>query len=201
MRGSISSPMRCIMAAPCSRASASMTARSSSSPSIANVYTSRPKGSISKFPIPWRKSTHACRDVVRANKLVDGYVRPIAWRGSEQMGVSAQATKINLAIAAWDWGSYFDPAARTKGLRLTIGHYRQAGPAHRPGQEQGGGLYMICTIEKHRAEKAGLCRCADARLARADRRGHRRQYLLRQGRRAAYADFPIASSTASPAAR
>src|SRR6478736_189594 len=118
------------------------------------------------FEIPYSVADidQASRDVVRANRLVDGYVRPLAWRGSEQMGVAAQATKINLAIAAWDWGSYFDPAARTKGLRLKIAHHREAS----------------CRARR-------LCRCADARLARADRRVHRRQHLLRQGRGAAYA--------------
>ncbi len=109
------------------------------------------------FEIPYsvEEIDAACRDVVRANKLVDGYVRPIAWRGSEQMGVSAQATKINLGIAAWDWGSYFDPAARTKGLRLAIGQYRRPDPRTAPTKSKASGLYMICTIEKHRAEKAG----------------------------------------------
>jgi branched-chain amino acid aminotransferase len=109
------------------------------------------------FEIPYSVAEidQACRDVVRANKLVDGYVRPLAWRGSEQMGVSAQATRINLAIAAWDWGSYFDPAARSKGLRLTIGHYRRPDPRTAPAKSKAAGLYMICTIEKHRAEKEG----------------------------------------------
>lgn len=109
------------------------------------------------FVIPYSVAEidHACRDVVRANKLVDGYVRPLAWRGSEQMGVAAQATKINLAIAAWDWGSYFDPAARTKGLRLTIGNYRRPDPSTAPAKSKAAGLYMICTIEKHRAEREG----------------------------------------------
>jgi branched-chain amino acid aminotransferase len=109
------------------------------------------------FEIPYSVAEidQACRDVVRANKLVDGYVRPLAWRGSEQMGVSAQATKINLAIAAWDWGSYFDPAARTKGLRLTIGKYRRPDPRTAPAKSKAAGLYMICTIEKHRAEREG----------------------------------------------
>jgi branched-chain amino acid aminotransferase len=93
--------------------------------------------------------------VVRANRLVDGYVRPLAWRGSEQMGVAAQATRINLAIAAWDWGSYFDPAARIKGLRLKIGQYRRPDPRTAPAKSKAAGLYMICTIEKHRAEREG----------------------------------------------
>ena len=113
------------------------------------------KGLDFEIPYSVAEIDQACRDVVRANKLADGYVRPLAWRGSEQMGVAAQATKINLAIAAWDWGSYFDPAARTKGLRLTIGHYRRPDPRTAPAKSKAAGLYMICTIEKHRAEKEG----------------------------------------------
>ena len=113
------------------------------------------KGLDFEIPYSVAEIDQACRDVVRANKLVDGYVRPLAWRGSEQMGVAAQATKINLAIAAWDWGSYFDPAARTKGLRLTIGNYRRPDPRTAPAKSKAAGLYMICTIEKHRAEREG----------------------------------------------
>jgi branched-chain amino acid aminotransferase len=113
------------------------------------------KGLDFEIPYSVAEIDQACRDVVRANKLADGYVRPLAWRGSEQMGVAAQATKINLAIAAWDWGSYFDPAARTKGLRLTIGNYRRPDPRTAPAKSKAAGLYMICTIEKHRAEKEG----------------------------------------------
>ena len=86
------------------------------------------KGLDFEIPYTVAEIDQACRDVVRANKLVDGYVRPLAWRGSEQMGVSAQATRINLAVAAWDWGSYFDPAARSKGLRLKIADYRRPDP-------------------------------------------------------------------------
>jgi branched-chain amino acid aminotransferase len=97
----------------------------------------------------------AAREVVRANKLTDAYVRPIAWRGSEQMGVAAQKTKINLAISAWDWGAYFDPAAKEKGLRLTFAHYRRPDPRTAPAKSKAAGLYMICTIEKHKAEREG----------------------------------------------
>src|SRR4029078_6015679 len=109
------------------------------------------------FEIPYSVADidQANRDVVRANSLVDGYVRPLAWRGSEQMGVAAQATKINLAIAAWDWGSYFDPAARTKGLRLKIAHYRRPDPRTAPAKSKAASPYIICTIEKHRAEREG----------------------------------------------
>ena len=109
------------------------------------------------FEIPYTVAEidQACRDVVRANGLVNGYVRPIAWRGSEQMGVSAQATRINLAIAVWNWGSYFDPTARMKGLRLAIAQYRRPDPRTAPAKSKAAGLYMICTMEKHRAERAG----------------------------------------------
>ena len=113
------------------------------------------KGLDFEIPYSVAEIDKASREVVRANKLVDGYVRPIAWRGSEQMGVAAQATKINLAIAAWDWGSYFDPAAREKGLRLAIGRYLRPDPRTAPAKSKATGLYMICTIEKHRAERAG----------------------------------------------
>jgi branched-chain amino acid aminotransferase len=112
---------------------------------------------ILDFEIPFSVAEldKAAREVLRANKLTDAYVRPIAWRGSEQMGVAAQHTKINVAIAAWDWGSYFDPAAREKGLRLAIAQYRRPDPRTAPVKSKAAGLYMICTIEKHRAEKAG----------------------------------------------
>jgi len=83
------------------------------------------------FEIPYTVAEidQACRDVVRANGLVNGYVRPIAWRGSEQMGVSAQVNKIHLAIAAWDWGSYFDAAERLRGIRIALAQYRRPDPA------------------------------------------------------------------------
>ena len=60
----------------------------------------------------------ATREVITSNNIVDGYVRPIAWRGAEQMGVSAQASKIHLALAAWDWPAYFSPETRAKGIRM-----------------------------------------------------------------------------------
>ena len=97
----------------------------------------------------------ACRDVIRVNNLGDCYVRPIAWRGSEMMGVSAQANKIHLAIAAWNWGSYFPMEQRLKGIRISMAHYRRPDPACAPCKAKAAGLYMICTIEKHRAERAG----------------------------------------------
>jgi len=136
---------------------------------------------ILDFDIPYSVAEldKAAREVVRANKLTDAYVRPIAWRGSEQMGVSAQQTNTNVAIAAWDWGSYFDPAARAKGLRLKFAEFRRPDPKTAPTMSKATGLYMICTIEKHRAEREGY---NDALML------DRRQHLLRQRRRAAHAD-------------
>lgn len=108
-----------------------------------------------KIPYTVAEIDQACRDVVSALGLTDGYVRPVAWRGSEQMGVSAQHNRINIAIAAWDWGSYFDPAERLKGIRLAIAEYRRPDPRTAPCKSKAAGLYMICTLEKHRAEAAG----------------------------------------------
>ncbi|MFD0986693.1 branched-chain amino acid aminotransferase [Methyloligella solikamskensis] len=112
---------------------------------------------ILDFEIPYsvEEIDAACREVCEANGLINGYVRPIAWRGSEQMGVSAQNNSIHLAIAAWEWGSYFDPAARLKGIRMKFAKYRRPDPATAPVRSKAAGLYMICTIEKHAAEREG----------------------------------------------
>ncbi|RUP09623.1 branched-chain amino acid aminotransferase [Hyphomicrobium sp.] len=112
---------------------------------------------ILDFEIPYSVAEidQACREVVAANKLSDCYVRPVAWRGSEQMGVSAQLSKIHFAVAAWDWGSYFPMEQRLKGIRITNAVYRRPDPACAPSRAKAAGLYMICTIEKHRAERAG----------------------------------------------
>lgn len=109
------------------------------------------------FEIPYSVAEidQACRDVMTQNGLVDAYIRPVAWRGSEEMGVSAQSTRINLAIAAWDWGTYFDAEQQLKGIRLAIAEYRRPDPKTAPAKSKAAGLYMICTIEKHRAEAAG----------------------------------------------
>ncbi len=112
---------------------------------------------ILEFEVPYTVAEidQACREVIAANKFSDCYVRPIAWRGSEQMGVAAQLTKIHLAIAAWEWGSYFPMEQRLKGIRIGMAKYRRPDPATAPAKAKAAGLYMICTIEKHRAERAG----------------------------------------------
>ena len=93
--------------------------------------------------------------VLEKNGQKDAYVRPVAWRGSEMMGVSAQHNKIHLAIATWEWPSYFDPAERLKGLRLDLAEYRRPDPRTIPSKAKAAGLYMICTISKHAAERKG----------------------------------------------
>ena len=93
----------------------------------------------------------ACREVVTANSIVDGYIRPIAWRGSEMMGVSAQQSKIHVAIATWAWPSYFSPEARLKGIRLKTSTWRRPSPDCAPVKAKAAGLYMICTLSKHAA--------------------------------------------------
>jgi branched-chain amino acid aminotransferase len=126
-------------------------------------------GRMLDFEIPYSADEidEACRQAITSNNLTDGYVRPIAWRGSEQLGVSAQNNTIHLAIAAWNWGSYFDKAERLRGIRVGLAHYRRPDPATIPSKAKATGLYMICTIEKHRAERAGY---ADAMMI--DWRGH-----------------------------
>jgi branched-chain amino acid aminotransferase len=93
--------------------------------------------------------------VVAANGIGDGYVRPMAWRGAEMMGVSAQACKIHVAIAAWQWPAYFTPEARLEGIRMTRAPYRRPAPDTAPTTSKAAGLYMICTLSKHHAEAKG----------------------------------------------
>ncbi|MFZ4687947.1 MAG: branched-chain amino acid aminotransferase [Polymorphobacter sp.] len=109
------------------------------------------------FTIPWTREQidAAINETVAANGLVNAYVRPIAWRGSEQMGVSAQKTKPHLAIACWEWGAYFGAEALQKGLRLNIAPWRRPAPYTAPTKSKAAGLYMICTMSKHAAEDAG----------------------------------------------
>jgi branched-chain amino acid aminotransferase len=118
---------------------------------------------ILDFEIPYSVAEidAAKRLVLEKNGQRDAYVRPIAWRGSEQLGVSAQTNKIHLAVATWDWPSYFDPAQRLKGIRLDLADYRRPDPRTIPALAKAAGLYMICTISKHRAERKGY---ADAMM-------------------------------------
>ncbi|HXA70110.1 MAG TPA: branched-chain amino acid aminotransferase [Stellaceae bacterium] len=107
------------------------------------------------LPIDLAAINEATNAVVKANNIADGYVRPLAWRGAEQMGVSAQATKIHMAIATWEWPAYFTPEARLKGIRMTISKWARPAPNTAPTASKAAGLYMICTLSKHAAEAEG----------------------------------------------
>jgi len=109
------------------------------------------------FTIPYsvEELNDACRKLLAKQGFQDAYVRPIAWRGSESMGVSAQNNRINVAIAIWQWPSYFDPAQKLKGIRLDMAEYRRPDPKTAPSKSKAAGLYMICTISKHAAEAKG----------------------------------------------
>jgi branched-chain amino acid aminotransferase len=114
-------------------------------------------GKLLGFDIPYaaRQIDDACNAVLAANNLVDAYVRPIAWRGSEQLAVSAQQTKIHLAIACWPWPNLFG-ADRMKGVRLGIATWRRPHPQTAPTASKAAGLYMIGTLSKHQAEAEGF---------------------------------------------
>ena len=112
---------------------------------------------IMGFEIPYsvEEIDEACRQAAAAQGLVDGYVRPIAWRGSEVMGVSARTSRIHLAVASWPWPSYFAPEEKMRGIRLEISEWRRPAPDTIPCKSKAAGLYMICTLSKHRAEENG----------------------------------------------
>ena len=108
-----------------------------------------------KIPFSVAEIDEACRQTLDRQGLADAYVRPIAWRGSEMMGVSAQNTRINVAIAIWQWPAYFDPSQLDKGIRLDISDWRRPDPRTAPCKAKAVGLYMICTLSKHAAERKG----------------------------------------------
>lgn len=105
--------------------------------------------------------------VLSANKIKDGYIRPVSWRGSEMMGISAQRNKIHLAVAAWEWPSYYSPESKLKGIKLELSKWRRPSPDTAPVNTKAAGLYMICTLAKHVAEENG---CQDALML--DHRGY-----------------------------
>ncbi|MBM3486376.1 MAG: branched-chain amino acid aminotransferase [Alphaproteobacteria bacterium] len=112
---------------------------------------------IMGFEIPYSVAEidAATNLTVKASGHKDAYVRPIAWRGSEQLGVSAQKTKIHLAIAVWEWPSYFSPEARERGIKLAWSDWRRPAPDTAPVKAKAAGLYTICTLSKHKAEASG----------------------------------------------
>ena len=109
------------------------------------------------FEIPYSEDeiNNASKKIVSSQNVLNGYVRPVAWRGSEMMAISAQKTKIHVAIATWEWGSYFDPKLKIEGIKLNISNWRRPAPNTIPWDTKAAGLYMICTLSKHEAEKQG----------------------------------------------
>ncbi len=108
-----------------------------------------------KIPYAESEINAACNEAARVQGIEDGYVRPIVFRGSEMMAVAAQNAKIHVAVAVWQWPSYFDPATKLKGIRLAISEWRRPAPDTAPTKAKAAGLYMICTLSKHAAEAQG----------------------------------------------
>jgi len=109
-----------------------------------------------KIPYSVNDINNACKEIVSIQKVQNGYVRPFVWRGSEMMAISAQKTKTHVAIATWEWGSYFDPKLKLQGIKLDISKWKRPAPDTIPWDTKAAGLYMICTLSKHEAEKKGF---------------------------------------------
>ena len=108
-----------------------------------------------KIPFTQSEINKACNNIVNIQKVKNGYVRPVIWRGSEMMAISAQKNKTHVAIATWEWGSYFDPKLKIEGIKLNISKWRRPAPNTIPWDTKAAGLYMICTLSKHEAEAEG----------------------------------------------
>ena len=108
-----------------------------------------------KIPFSVDEIEKAKKEIVAKQKIIDGYVRAFSWRGSEKMAISAQNNKIHIAIATWPWPPYYSDEARKAGLKLKFAKYKRPSPETAPVAAKAAGLYMICTISKHEAEKEG----------------------------------------------
>ena len=108
-----------------------------------------------EVPYSQKEINEACKNIVNIQKVKNGYVRPVVWRGSEMMQISAQKNKVHVAIATWEWGSYFDPKLKLLGIKLNISSWRRPPPNSVPWDTKAAGLYMICTLSKHEAESQG----------------------------------------------
>lgn len=109
-----------------------------------------------KIPYTVDEINKACIEACQVQGYTDAYVRPVVWRGSEMMAVSAQQTKTHVAVATWSWPSYFDPETKMKGIRLDISQWKRPAPDTAPTAAKAAGLYMICTMSKHAAEDKGF---------------------------------------------
>jgi len=119
------------------------------------------------IPFSVAEIDEACKETCARNGLTDAYIRPVAWRGAETMGVASKGSKVHVAVASWTWPSYFDPEEKKRGVRITHAKWRRPDPATIPSEAKAAGLYMICTLSKDAAERAGF---ADAMML--DYRGY-----------------------------
>ena len=109
-----------------------------------------------EVPYTQEEINDASKNIINIQKVMNGYVRPVIWRGSEMMAISAQKNKIHVAIATWEWGSYFDPKLKLNGIKLDISNWRKPAPNTIPWDTKAAGLYMINTLSKHEAEEKGF---------------------------------------------
>ena len=109
-----------------------------------------------EVPYSQKEINEACKNIINIQKVKNGYVRPVIWRGSEMMAISAQKNKVHVAVATWEWGSYFDPKLKIEGIKLNISKWRRPAPNTIPWDTKAAGLYMICTLSKHEAEAQGF---------------------------------------------
>ena len=107
------------------------------------------------IPFSVAEIDEACKQACSKNGLTDAYIRPVAWRGAEVMGVASKGSRVHVAIAAWSWPSYFDPEEKRKGVRITFSKWKRPDPATIPSEAKAAGLYMICTLSKDAAEREG----------------------------------------------
>ena len=126
-------------------------------------------GKMLDFTVPYTADQidEACRQVLEKNNLTDAYMRPVAWRGSEELSVPGRNNKVHVAIAAWVWPSYFSVEEKLKGIRLEWSKWKRPSPETIPSAAKAAGLYMICTLSKDAAMANGY---ADALML--DYRGY-----------------------------
>ena len=108
------------------------------------------------IPFEYYEVIDITKEIIVKQNVSDGYVRPVVWRGSEMMAISAKKGSTNLAIAAWEWPSYFSPSKLLEGIKLNVSKWLRPSPESAPTDSKAAGLYMICSLSKHEAEKLGF---------------------------------------------
>ena len=108
------------------------------------------------IPFEYYEVVDITKEIIVKQNVSDGYVRPVVWRGSEMMAISAKNGSTNIAIAAWEWPSYFSPKKLLEGIKLNVSKWLRPSPESAPTDSKAAGLYMICSLSKHEAEKLGF---------------------------------------------